>query len=178
MTTREDIKIRIQECKNIIKNVTRVDIKNHFANVGLELIEQHEVQFYPVIIEPKIPLVIHDEPERWEIISDYPSYAISSYGRVKSLANDQSRKEKFLKQSLHRKKDGYLIVKLSKKDITKQFLVHRLVAMYFVPNPYNKPQVNHDDRIKTNNYYKNLRWMTHNENVAYSAEMRRLMVYS
>ena len=49
--------------------------------------------------------------------------------------------------------------------------IHRLVAEYFVPNPDNKPIVNHIDANKTNNYYKNLEWVTDQENRDHASKL-------
>lgn len=61
--------------------------------------------------------------------------------------------------------DGYHHVKLTKqKHKSKYVLTHRIVAMAFIPNPENKPQVNHKDGVKTNNNVDNLEWVTNLEN--------------
>ena len=59
---------------------------------------------------------------------------------------------------------GYHAVALSVKGIRRQFTVHRLVALKFIPNPKNHPQVHHLDGIKTNNNVENLQWGTASEN--------------
>lgn len=65
-------------------------------------------------------------------------------------------------------KDGYCKVSLSKRgDKPKQYLVHRLVAEAFIPNPDNLPVVDHIDEDKTNNHVSNLRWCTHAQNAEY-----------
>lgn len=51
------------------------------------------------------------------------------------------------------------------------FKIHRLVAQAFIPNPDNKPFVNHIDAVKTNNHYANLEWVTHRENVDHAVRM-------
>ena len=59
----------------------------------------------------------------------------------------------------------YLIVSLEVNGKQKMFSVHRLVAKYFVANPNNYPEVNHKDGVKTNNDYRNLKWVTRSENM-------------
>ena len=61
-------------------------------------------------------------------------------------------------------KKGYNRVTLKHKGESKTFLVHRLVAMKYIDNPFNKPQVNHLDGNKSNNNYWNLEWCTCQEN--------------
>mgnify|MGYP003127310633 CR=1 FL=1 len=60
--------------------------------------------------------------------------------------------------------DGYLRVGLRKKGERKHFTIHRLIAIYFIPNPDNKPNIDHIDGDRTNNSIVNLRWVTQHEN--------------
>ena len=62
-------------------------------------------------------------------------------------------------------KDGYLHVVLCKNNKIKNFRINRLVALAYIPNPEKKPQVDHKNRIKTDNRVENLRWATHLENM-------------
>lgn len=113
--------------------------------------------------------------EIWKDIDGYEGhYQISNYGRVKSLArirkyklNDYAKhKERILKLNLTYK--GYHSIGLSKNNKRKTYFVHRLVALAFIPNPENKPEVNHNDGNKTNNNDWNLKWNTGKENVIHS----------
>ena len=61
-------------------------------------------------------------------------------------------------------KKGYLKVELKRK----MYSIHRLVALAFIPNPKNKPQVNHKDGIKLHNYESNLEWVTCAENIQHA----------
>ena len=77
-------------------------------------------------------------------------------------------KERILKLQNHPK--GYKIVTLTKKGKQKTYLVHILVANAFIPNPDNKPEVNHKDTNKTNNRADNLEWNTRSENMQHAKE--------
>lgn len=101
--------------------------------------------------------------EIWKDIKDYNGlYQISNLGRVKSLGNSATRKEKIRK--LKTDKKGYYIINLFKNGKTKNYRVHRLVAEAFIPNPENKPEIDHINTIRCDNRVENLRWVTPKEN--------------
>ena len=64
-----------------------------------------------------------------------------------------------------KRKDGYLNIKLCKNNKPKTFRFHRLLAIAFIPNPENKPDVDHIDRNRSNNNLENLHWVTKLENL-------------
>ena len=72
------------------------------------------------------------------------------------------------------KRHGYLGVALLKNNKHYHKLIHRLVAQAFIPNPDNKPQVNHIDENKANNHVSNLEWTTAKENCNYGARNERV----
>lgn len=82
---------------------------------------------------------------------------------------DSGRKILLRQYGICEKRD-YRKVVISKHGKQKNFLVHRLVAEAFIPNPENKPEVNHIDGNPSNNNVKNLEWVTHSENVRHSLE--------
>jgi hypothetical protein len=89
----------------------------------------------------------------------------------------KSLKCRILKQHLNVRPNGdeaYFMVGLNKNGVKKSFVVHRLIAFLFVPNPNNLPCVGHLNNIKTDNRAVNLKWMTHQENTV-SAHIDGLM---
>lgn len=90
------------------------------------------------------------------MISIDSRYSIDEYGNV-----FDGKFGRLVKNQNH---EGYLRSAIHGKD----FLNHRLVAKEWCPNPDSKPEVNHKDGIKSNNYYKNLEWSTRSENVQHS----------
>jgi len=100
--------------------------------------------------------------EAWKDIAGYEGiYEISSLGNVK-----RTGKNKILKGRITR--FGYLRVSLCNKSYPKDYCIHKLVGSAFIPNPENKPQVNHINGIKTENRLENLEWVTNSENMLHS----------
>ena len=95
--------------------------------------------------------------EIWKVIEDAPSYSVSNLGRVKNNRNNRLLKP-------HLERNGYMRVELA----SRKYLVHRLVAKEFVPNPDDLPTVNHKDESRVNNISENLEWCTLEYNSRYS----------
>ena len=91
-----------------------------------------------------------------EVWKPYGSYEVSNMGNVKGKFG------KILK--LLPNIDGYLQVHIYENGTNKFMRVHRLVAMCFIPNPENNSEIDHINRIKTDNRVENLRWVTRKEN--------------
>lgn len=112
------------------------------------------------------------EKEIWKPVKDYEGiYEISNSGRLKSLQRDVHRRgygtlvipERIL--TLVDDGRGYYFRVLSKQGSKrKNARIHRLVAEAFIPNPYNKPCIDHINGITTDNHVDNLRWCTYKEN--------------
>ena len=108
--------------------------------------------------------------EIWNPIKDFEGlYEVSSFGNVKALeryimnnGGRQHRAETILKPNIQ--KSGYKMVVLCKDGKIYPKLVHRIVAETFIPNPDNKPVVDHIDTDAGNNNVENLRWATQKEN--------------
>ena len=99
-------------------------------------------------------------------LPDYKDrYLVSNMGNVKSL-----RSESVFKTLSKR---GYYVVDLFSKGRRKHFYVARLVALAFIPNPENKPTVNHINEIKTDNRVENLEWATFKEQNVHGTRLQR-----
>jgi hypothetical protein len=94
--------------------------------------------------------------EEWRVVEETGGFlSVSNYGRVKGA-------RKILKPQIDHK--GYERLRFTVQRERMSARVHRLVAQTFIPNPFNKPQVNHIDGNKCNNNVSNLEWVTNKEN--------------
>lgn len=114
---------------------------------------------------------MNETEEIWAKIEGWDGYEVSSHGRVRSFWKHVGGKrghvlhpdpQRILKGWLYRK--GRLYVNLWKGNKQKHFQIHRLVAIAFIPNPNNHPQIDHIDRNHRNNHVSNLRWCNNQQN--------------
>jgi hypothetical protein len=97
----------------------------------------------------------------WKPVVGYEGlYEVSIYGEIKSIKTG-----KLLKPRLS---TGYAMVALWNNGLRKDLKIHRLVAIAYIKNPMNKPQVNHIDGNKLNNELSNLEWVTNSENLKHA----------
>ena len=112
--------------------------------------------------------------EIWKDIVGYEGkYAVSNWGKVKSLNYNHTGKEKLL--SPVKTEKGYLFVNLRREGSRKTYKVHRLVLMTFAPcENMENLQVNHIDEDKSNNRLENLEWCTCSYNNTYNGRHKRV----
>lgn len=116
--------------------------------------------------------------EIWKDIKGYEGYyQVSNMGRVRSLDRIVGKKRRLYKGRVIMERthdNGYKFVRLNKDNRFYQPLIHRLVAKAFIPNPENKPTVNHIDENKKNNCVDNLEWATYKENCIHGTRNERI----
>lgn len=109
--------------------------------------------------------------EEWKPVEGYQDYyAISNMGRIKGLSRTINvcntstyiRPEIIMRPNLT--KANYYIIEFTANGRSSTFYIHRLVAQHFIPNPENKPQVNHKFGITTDNRWHQIEWSTESEN--------------
>jgi hypothetical protein len=102
--------------------------------------------------------------EIWKPVEGYNgNYEISTTGL---LMSNKFKSPRLLKSPVSGA--GYRHLVLSKNNVHKTVLIHRLVAQAFLPNPENKPEINHINGVKTDNRLENLEWCTKSENSCHS----------
>jgi hypothetical protein len=112
--------------------------------------------------------------ENWKDIKGYEGlYTININGQIKSVGRKVKHRSGFKTipdriMSIANNTSGYKSISLCKNGIGKSYQLHRLVAIAFIPNPNNKPQVNHIDGNKQNNNINNLEWVSAKENSQHS----------
>lgn len=113
-------------------------------------------------------------PSRWKPVVGYEGYyEISQEGEVRgierlvpTMQGKRTIKSHLLTTRINN--DGYVEIRLCRDGKTKTTFLHILLAKAFIPNPQNKPEVNHKDGNKTNNELSNLEWVTHAENMQHA----------
>lgn len=116
--------------------------------------------------------------EIWKQVEGHPFYLVSNFGRLYvkehlvwcKANNAWSKRKGHICKPNYSNSKGYARVGIQVDGKQRQFSLHRLVALAFIPNPYNYPQVNHINGDKTDNRVVNLEWVSNQENMSKSWE--------
>lgn len=112
--------------------------------------------------------MLNGNTEVWKEIPGFEGrYQVSNLGRVMSIQDNHGKYKEQIKATRISNK-GYVYVSLFIKDRQHNVSVHHAVASAFIPNPDNKPTVNHIDGSKQNNRVDNLEWATYSENLKHA----------
>lgn len=136
-----------------------------------------------------MPALAEFPAEIWKDVSGYEGmYQVSTFGRIRTVSHSVTSRSRngtpyLLNVPARIKKatrgsDGYYDISLYKNNQPKYFSVHQLVAQTFLPNPDNKPTVNHIDGDKSNNHLDNLEWATYDEQMAHASKLGLLNYHS
>lgn len=142
-------------------------------------VEKSVLQLFPEMI----PTLESLPGEEWKNIPRYEGvYQISNFGRVLSLPriiNDGQGKNRYVRARVRENGSdagGYPKVELAKNGEVETLLIHRLVAIAFVPNPLNLPVVHHKDEDRLNSRADNLEWVTNEGNIRDWFDRRRVVI--
>ena len=139
---------------------------------------EHNLDLLKCGNKPSFEVPIERIEEEWKDIKNYEGlYKISNMGTIYKYPHstvyisgeERSYEEKILRPSIS--DNGYKKVILNKDKIKRNFNLHRLIAEHFIPNPDNKPEVNHIDGNKLNNNLSNLEWVTTSENALHAVDI-------
>ena len=110
--------------------------------------------------------------EEWRAVPGYEGfYEISNLGRIRNI-----KKSHIL--NTYMQKNGYKAIVLCRNKMHKHWLVHRLVAQAFIPNPNNWPVINHINEIKDDNRVGNLEWCTRSYNSRYGNRVKKFLEHT
>lgn len=114
-----------------------------------------------------------NDEEIWKTYPEYPFIEASNLGRIRTVdrwVTYKDGRKRFVKGHVLKQcpsTHGYMEVNFSVNGKMIHLKTHRVIAICFIPNPDNLPEVNHIDNDKTNNVVSNLEWCTHEYNIAY-----------
>lgn len=120
-----------------------------------------------------------NQKEVWLPVKGYEGiYEVSNFGKVKRVSRFRGVNKAYLNGYCLKPKDngkGYYRIKLTVNNKSRRVMLHRIIAEAFIPNPENKPVVNHIDLNKKNNRIENLEWCTQKDNIIhYHSNKKRI----